>query len=77
MLGIAPMMGTKKPGPQEEHEGNRKPIAQGMPECFGVPVVTSSLCALYLSHTRLRVHKTPGIPCALFLGCDTWQGSGV
>jgi len=25
------MTGARKPGPREEHEGNRKTIAQGMP----------------------------------------------
>jgi hypothetical protein len=30
-----PMMVAKKPDHQREHEGNRKTIAQGMPECFG------------------------------------------
>jgi hypothetical protein len=33
MLCIAPTTGTRKPGPREEREGNRKTIAQGMPEC--------------------------------------------
>jgi hypothetical protein len=28
----ARMTGAKKPGPREEHEGNRKAIAQGMPD---------------------------------------------
>jgi hypothetical protein len=55
---------TKKPDHREEHEGNRNTIAQGMPECFGLPVVTLLVCSLFL-HTRLRVRKTPGIPCAL------------
>ena len=31
---------TRKPDHREEREGNRKTIAQGMPECFGEPVVT-------------------------------------
>jgi hypothetical protein len=30
---------TTKPDHRKEHEGNRKTIAQGMPECFGEPVV--------------------------------------
>jgi hypothetical protein len=30
MLRIAPMTGATKPVPREEHEGNRKAIAQGM-----------------------------------------------
>jgi len=55
---------TNKPDRRREREGNRKTIARGMPECFGVPVVTLLVCFLFL-HTRLRVGKTPGIPCAL------------
>src|SRR5579872_6802844 len=36
-----------------------------MPDCFGKLAVTTLVCFLF-SHTRLRVGKTPGIPCALF-----------
>src|SRR5579871_1097257 len=36
-----------KPGLRGEHEGNRKTIAQGMPECFGEPVVTNSYAFLF------------------------------
>jgi hypothetical protein len=36
-----------------------------MPEMFGVPVVSLLVCFFH-SHTRLRVCKAPGIPCALF-----------
>src|SRR5258708_551318 len=35
-----------------------------MPGDSGVTVVTMLVC-LFLSHTRLRVHRAPGIPCAL------------
>ena len=59
------MTGARKPGPREEHEGNRKTIARGMPEMFGLPVVTMLVC-FHSSHTRLRVRPAPGIPCALF-----------
>ncbi len=54
-------------------ESTYKPytIAQGMPDCFGVPVVSNS-CA-YLLHTRLRVCQTPGIPCALSLEGDRYS----
>src|SRR5436853_4282538 len=44
-----------------------KTIARGMPGCSGEPVVTTS-CAFYFLHARLRVHRAPGIPCALSLG---------
>jgi len=29
----------KSPAHRGDHEGNRKTIAQGMPECLGLPVV--------------------------------------
>src|SRR5205814_7368849 len=35
-----------------------------MPDCSAEPVVTTS-CAFYFLHARLRVHRAPGIPCAL------------
>ena len=38
--GDPPTMVTRKPDHQREHEATRKPIAQGMPERFGEPVVT-------------------------------------
>jgi hypothetical protein len=41
-----------------------KPLARGMPDCFGEPVVTNS-CVYLHSHARLWVHRAPGIPCAL------------
>jgi hypothetical protein len=41
-----------------------------MPGYPGVTVVTNS-CVCLFSHTRLRVHWPPGIPCALsFLGAE-------
>jgi hypothetical protein len=55
---------TRKPDHRREHEGNRNAIAQGMPDRFGEPVVTTLVCFLYL-HARLRVREAPGIPCAL------------
>jgi len=58
--------GDKKADHQREHEANRKLIAQGMPECFGEPVVTTLACFFHL-HARLRVRQAPGIPCALFI----------
>ena len=54
---------TTKPGHWGEHEGNRKTIVQGMPVETGEPVED------YRIFLRPRVHRTPGIPCALyFLG---------
>src|ERR1700761_8695770 len=56
--------GGKKPDRRGEHEANRKTIVQGMPDRFGEPVVTNS-CAFLSLHARLRVSRSPGIPCAL------------
>jgi hypothetical protein len=58
---VRAMMVTTKPGRQGEHEGNRKTIVQGMPVETGEPV------ALPGHFLPPRVHRTPGIPCALFL----------
>ena len=55
---------TKKPDRRRERGISRKAIVQGMPECFGEPVVTMLVCFLFL-RTRLRVRRAPGIPCAL------------
>jgi hypothetical protein len=54
----------ESPVTRESSEETVKTIARGMPDCFGEPVVTNS-CASNLSHARLRVHRAPGIPCAL------------
>src|SRR5260370_35130321 len=46
-----------------------------MPGRSGVTVVTMLVC-LFLSHTRLRVHCAPGIPCALCIeGRTSMQAS--
>ncbi|MDE2473249.1 MAG: hypothetical protein KGL35_32220, partial [Bradyrhizobium sp.] len=42
MLRITPATVTTKPGRREEHEGNRKTIAQEMPDVSGGPVVTNA-----------------------------------
>jgi hypothetical protein len=41
-----------------------KPLRAGMPGESGEPVATTLVCFLFL-HTRLRVHRAPGIPHAL------------
>src|SRR5690242_20447504 len=41
---------------------------------FGVPVVTLLVCFFH-SHTRLRVRKTPGFPCALRFMRGTKDGT--
>jgi hypothetical protein len=50
--GSIPAQATvaKKPGHRGEREGSRKTIAQGVPDCFGVPVVTNS--CVFCFHTR-------------------------
>src|SRR6476646_1111130 len=55
---------SNKPGHRGDHEVRRKTIARGMPGRSGEPVVTTLGC-LFLSAPRLRVHRAPGIPCAL------------
>jgi hypothetical protein len=55
---------AKEPGHQGEHEISRNTIVQGMPGCLGEPVVTTLVC-FFISHTRLRVRRATGIPCAL------------
>jgi hypothetical protein len=55
--GYPLMMVTNKPDHQGERGGNRKTIVQGMPECFGLPVVTTLVC-FHSSHTRLRVRPS-------------------
>ncbi len=61
MFRITLMTVTTKPGHRGEHEGNRKTIVQGMPVETGEPV------ADYRILCGPRVHRTPGIPCALLL----------
>jgi hypothetical protein len=40
---------SNKPGHREEHEGNRKTIARGMPGRSGVTVVTMLVCLFYFA----------------------------
>src|SRR5205823_14252223 len=42
-----------------------KTIARGMPGYPGVTVVSILVC-FFILHARLRAHRAPGIPCALF-----------
>ena len=49
--------GATTPGPREEHEGNRKTIARGMPVDPGVPMVTTLVC---FSHLHARLWVRPG-----------------
>src|SRR5580698_5394436 len=49
---------------QGDHGGAVKTIAQEMPGDSGEPVVTTLVC-FFILHARLRVHRAPGISCAL------------
>jgi hypothetical protein len=62
---------TKTPGCRGEHEGNRKAIAQGMPVETGEPV---ALPGHFLP--KPRVHRTPGIPRALYFGAPHFAKLG-
>src|ERR1700742_908110 len=61
MLRITLVTVTNKPGHRGEREISRKTIAQGMPVETGEPVED------YRILCGPRVHRTPGIPCALLL----------
>jgi hypothetical protein len=66
--------GGKKAGHQGEREVSRKTIARGRPLNLYARV-RISLCSL---HTRPRVQRAPGLPCALlFEGASFWQTSGA
>src|SRR3954452_7832034 len=56
----------ESPVTRESMKETVKTIAQGVPGETGEPVVTTLVC-FSLSHARLRVHRAPGIPCALCL----------
>src|SRR6266404_6663170 len=69
IVGVKPVRrragdGVKQRGHRGEREVSRKTIARGMPGRSGVTVVTTLVC-FFVSHARLRVHRAPGIPCAL------------
>jgi hypothetical protein len=48
---------ARKPGYREERGISRKTIAQGMPDCFGGPVVTTS-CAFFTAHETAGARNT-------------------
>ena len=59
--------GDKKPDHQGERGISRHTIAQGMPDCCGVPVVTNS-CVLFFTHEAagpVHVHPAFPVPSAL------------
>jgi hypothetical protein len=58
---------SNKPGHRGEREVSRKTIARGMPGDFRCDRGDYARVFVF-SHTRLRVHRAPGIPCALYFG---------
>jgi len=62
MLCIAPMTEAKKPGLRGEREGNRKTIAQGVPDRFGVPVVTTLVCFFPFAREAAGALGHPAFP---------------
>ncbi len=52
-------------GDRGEHEISRSTIAQGVPDCFGVPVVTCS-CAFFICTRGCGCGKHPAFPAPLF-----------
>src|SRR6266404_5949350 len=63
ILGVKPVRRSAGDGvKQRGHRGERE--SRGMPGRSGVTVVTTLVC-FFVSHARLRVHRAPGIPCAL------------
>ena len=57
-----PAMVAKTPDHQGDHEGNRKTIAWGMPECFGLPVVTTLVCFFTFAYEAAGAAKHPAFP---------------
>src|SRR5882724_13670125 len=60
---------SNKPGRRGEREVSRKTIARGMPGDFRCDRGDYARVLCFISHARLRVHRAPGIPCAL---CFLW-----
>jgi hypothetical protein len=57
---------------------SRKAIAQGRPECFRFTCMLVCAFPCASMHTRPRVQRAPGLPCALCLKREQtiWQTSG-
>ena len=68
MIGKA--TGANKPGTPGRSRSSRNTIAQGMPARAGLPIFLVRV-SVFL-RTSLRVHRAPGIPCALHL----FEGQG-
>jgi hypothetical protein len=70
--------GGKKADHRGEHGISRKPLRAGMSGVFRWLAVNTRVHTCYqYAHTRLRVHRAPGIPHALcFQGGCFWQNLG-
>src|ERR1700731_3305664 len=69
--------GGKKADHRGEHGISRKPLRAGMSGVFRWLAVNTRVHTCYqYAHTRLRVHRAPGIPHALYSkGRMFWQTS--
>jgi hypothetical protein len=62
---------ARKPVHRGERAISRKTIAQGRPDASAEPVCSCArFCAVL--HTRPRVQRAPGFPCALFFWGETF-----
>jgi hypothetical protein len=59
---------TNKPDHRREREGNRKTIARGMPECFGLPAVTLARVFFVFTHEAAGAQNTRHSLRPLFSG---------
>jgi hypothetical protein len=63
---VPPMTVARKPDHRGDHDISRKTIAQGRPECLRWTCML--VCVFFAQlHTRPRVQRAPGLPCALNL----------
>jgi hypothetical protein len=69
--------GGKQAGRRGERAISRKTIAQGRPDASAEPVC-SCACFCACLHTRPRVQRAPGLPCALCVsrGCEVDENLG-
>src|SRR5215475_4080759 len=66
------------PGLRGERGGNRKTIAQGVPECFGVPVVTKARVVLFIPTRGYGCGKHPAFPAPSSIeGRCSYNNSGA
>jgi hypothetical protein len=61
------MTEARKPGLRGEHEGNRNTVARGVPDCFGVPVVTYARMLLLFAYEAAGAQKHPAFPAPSFV----------